>query len=123
MLTAVLIFDFANVSQLLFLRFLCGCNIHQTVGSPQLYKASSLLRKLLVFHMIFQFDFFMVGWGIQIHLPITVSANSKNLPKSFETNFLLIIIGLDDSKKCVSRCSMLLLYFFGSMCSFVIQGL
>lgn len=63
MLTAVLIFDFANVSQLLFLRFLCGCNIHQTVGSPQLYKASSLLRKLLVFHMIFQFDFFHGGLG------------------------------------------------------------
>lgn len=57
MLTAVLIFHIANVSQLLFLHDLCGCNVHQTVGSPQLYKASSLLRKLLVSHMIFQFDF------------------------------------------------------------------
>lgn len=62
MLSVVLIFDIANVSQLLFLRYPCGWKAHQTVGSPQLYKASSLCGQLLVSHVIFQLDFsFWVG--------------------------------------------------------------
>lgn len=53
MLTVVLIFDIANVSQLLFLCYPCGCKVHQAVGSPQLYKASSLVGQLLLSHVIF----------------------------------------------------------------------
>lgn len=57
-----------------------------------------------------------MDWGTWIELQITVSANSKNLPKTLTGDgfsfFMVVVIGLGDSKKFMSCCPRVLLCFF-----------